>query len=262
MAILHYRTLRFFALLKKELTVIKRDILTYIFIILIPFSEVILFGYIINTDAKHLPTIVVAHDTSQLTNSIIQTFRNTEYFSIKDITADSKKAEELMDKDKVVFIINIPSNFTRDLILNRHPHILLEGNAMDPVAVQNAFHTNKAIQEQALNRDAKGILHFLATPQAKFIVDNQAKYNPSVLTKYHTLPGLIVTILTLTLVMITAVSITSEFEYGTMETLLITPVKPIEVILGKIVPNLVIMYHSDSFFNRQFRYRNFCFHIG
>lgn len=242
MIFFYNRALRFFAILKKEWIEIRREYITYIFLILIPFMQVILFGYIIQTDAKHLPTVVIAQDNSNFTSSVIASFVNTGYFDVIKITQNPATAEQMMSTGKVQFIINIPENFTHDVIRGKKPHILLEGDATDPVAISNAFDAAKILAASALNREIHGSLNYLKNQDNNFVVDTHAKYNPAIVAQYHTLPGLIVSILTLSLILLTAISITTEFERGTMETLLITPIKPIEVILGKILPHVIMGY--------------------
>jgi ABC-2 type transport system permease protein len=242
MSSLQYPFLRFWSMLKKESIIIRRDFITYAFLIIVPFSEVVLFGYIMNTDPKNLPTIVVAHDSSPFVNNLIYGFKNTGYYNIKDIIKDDQEAERLMHEGKAQFIITIPPDFTHNLLRNNHPHILIEGDATDPIAIGGAFSAAKAMTENILNRDLKGNLANLINKPNNIIIDTHAKYNPAVISQYHTLPGLLATILSLSLIMLTAISITSEYEYGTLEMLLTTPVKPIEVILGKIIPNIVLGY--------------------
>ncbi|MHB1221394.1 MAG: ABC transporter permease [Gammaproteobacteria bacterium] len=240
---MQYTFLRLWAILKKEFILISRDKRTYLFLLIIPFSEVILFGYTINTDAKHLPSIVVTHDTSQITNSIIANFRNTGYFDIKTITDNEETAKKLLEANKVQFIINIPSNFTRDFIRNDKPHILLQGDASDPVAVSGAFRTAQNLPLQSLEKETSGSLHYLApTDGSNYVIDTHALYNPGIVAQYHTLPGLIMAILTISLVMLTAISITTEYEQGSMEVLLVTPAKPLDIIIGKIIPNIILGY--------------------
>lgn len=234
--------LRFFAIQKKEFIVMMRDANTYFFLILIPLIQVMLFGFIINSDAKNLPTVVVSKDDSQFTNSIIQSFKNSGYFNIKTVTADETQAEKLMGIGKVKFILYIPENFSRDLINKKKPHLLLEGEATDPTVVGNAFHATNMIVNEALRHDAVGPIKYLASKNPAFVVDTHAKYNPAAKAQYHTLPGLLVSVITITLTMLTAISITTEYEMGTMEMLLITPIHPLEVIFGKIVPNIILGY--------------------
>jgi ABC-2 type transport system permease protein len=242
MASIRYTQLRLWAMLKKELIVIRRDYVTYLFIILIPFFQLILFGYVIQTDPKHLPTVVVTYDSSPFTNDIIMAFKNTDYFTITNITHDTQQANHLLKNGNTQFVITIPENFTHDLIKNKHPHLLIEGDGTDPIAVSNAFNAAKNIVDSALYNDVQGELRYLTSKDQSFIVDTHANYNPALLAQYHTLPGLIATLITITLTMLTAISITSELESGTMEILLITPIKSLEVIIGKIIPHLLLGY--------------------
>ena len=177
-------------------------------------------------------------------NSLTVLYRlsNTGYFTINTVVGDRNKAEQLFKEGKVQFIINIPENFTRNMIRSKQPHILLEGDATDPVAIVNAFHAADTVVNDALRWDLKGSLNYLAPKDSNFIIDTHANYNPAILAQYHTLPGLLVAVLTMTLTMLTAISITSEFEQGTMEVLLITPIQPLEVILGKIIPHIMLGY--------------------
>ena len=238
----HYRTLRLWSMFKKELTVILRDYRTYIFVLITPFIEAVLFGLIIDHNAKHIPTIVVSKDSSPVTDNIIQAFQNTDYFTITGVIQDEKQAEQLIKKGKVKFILHIPPNFTRDLIREDSPHLLLEGDASDPSIVSNAFNAASNISERALQGITKGPLEYLSAKKPSFVVETHAKYNAAILAQYHTLPGLLATILTISLALVMAISVTGEYESGTMEMLLITPIYPLEVIIGKLIPNIFLGY--------------------
>ncbi|TAL61982.1 MAG: ABC transporter permease [Legionella sp.] len=239
---LHYPLLRFWSILKKEIIQIKRDFGTYIFIILVPFIEVILFGNIINTDAKNLPTVILSHDHSVFSNSLIQGFKNTGYFRIIKQTDVDTDAEKMLRSGEVQFVITIPNNFAEDLIKEKHPHVLVEGDASDPLAIGNAFNAAATLANSVLNQDLKGSLSYLKNQEPLFFIDTHAKYNPLVVAQFHTLPGILAIILTVTLVMLTAISVTTEYDQGTMEMLLITPIKPLEVLIGKIIPNAIFGY--------------------
>ncbi|STX28742.1 ABC transporter permease [Legionella beliardensis] len=234
--------LRFFAIQKKEFIVMMREKRTYFFLVLIPLIQVVLFGFIINSDAKNLPTVVVTQDTSPFVNSIVHSFINSGYFKILPFSGNAKEAENLMAAGKVKFIIYIPEHFSRDLVNNKQPHLLLEGDASDPMVVGNAFAAANIIASEALNRDAVGHLSYLASKEPSFIIDRHAKYNPAAKAQFHTLPGLLASITTISLTMLTAISIISEYEAGNMEMLLISPIHPLEVIFGKIFPNLILGY--------------------
>lgn len=238
----NYRTLRLWSMFKKELRVILRDYRTYIFVIITPFIQAILFGLIIDHNAKHIPTVIVAKDSSIFTDNIVQSFKNTNYFDIKSITQDEALAEQWLKRGKVNFVIHIPQNFSRDLVRNDMPHILVEGDATDPVVVSNAFHSASIIPQYAFQGIAKGAINYLEPAKNRFVIDTHAKYNPALKAQYHTLPGLLATILTISLALVMAISITGEYENGTMEMLLITPISPLEVIVGKLIPNIFLGY--------------------
>ena len=148
----------------------------------------------------------------------------------------------MLRSGKAQFVITIPPHFSSDIIRNKHPRVLVEGDATDPVAVGNAFNAANAIADRVLNNDLKGPLAALKNKEPLFYVDTHAVYNPAAFAQYHTVPGLLSTILAVTLVMLTAISITTEYERGTMEMLLITPITQLEVILGKIIPNVMLGY--------------------
>lgn len=237
-----YRSLRLWSMFKKELIVIMRDYRTYIFVLITPFIQAILFGVIIDNDARNLPTVVVAQDSSPFTQAIIQSFKSTSYFNIKDVMSDPQDAEELMRQGDIKFILHIPANFSFDLMRENNPHLLLEGDATNPIAVNNAFHAAKMLTPRSIEALAKGPLSYLEAKGSSYTLDTHAKYNPSLKSQYYTLPGLLATILTVSLAMVMAISITGEYEAGTMEMLLTTPIKPFEVIIGKLLPNIFLGY--------------------
>lgn len=237
-----YTFLRLWSIIKKEFIQVRRDLNTYIFLIIVPLLQVVLFGFIINTNAKNLPTVVVSYDSSPFTNSIVQAFVNTGYFSIKKMLQDQSEADALLKKGDIQFIINIPPHFSHDLVAKKHPKILLEGDGTDPLAVINAFNAAGQISLTSLQYDLKGPLQALKQNEPSFSIVTHAQYNPELLAQYHTLPGLLMTMLTIIPVMLTAISITAEYELGTMELLLVTPLRPLEVVLGKLIPHIIVGY--------------------
>lgn len=234
--------LRIWSVAKKEIIQIRRDILIFSWLIIIPVIQILLFGAIINTNPRHLPTVVITSEDTSFTRALLQGLKNTNYFSIETITEDEKNAERLLLSGKVLFVINIPPNFTRDLIRGKHPHVLIEADASDPVAVSNAFRAASELPAKVFEHDLKGSLSYLASKEAPFIFDIQAKYNPENISQYNTIPGLIALLIFSTLTVLTAVSINSEFERGTFETLLITPLTPANIIFGKVIPYFILGY--------------------
>lgn len=234
--------LRVLAVAKKEFIQIKRDIPTFVWLFLIPVMQIILFGYIINSNPRNLPTAVISSENTSFTRSLLEGIKNTNYFSIDTIPKSEKKAEQLLQSGKAQFVINIPPNFSRDLVRGKYPHVLIEADASDPVAVVNAFRAAAALPSEVLNHELRGPLHYLIPQPPPFSLDVQAKYNPEVISQYNTLPGLIALLIFTTLTVLTAISITAEFEKGTFETLLTTPLTAPNVILGKVIPHLLFGY--------------------
>jgi len=227
---------RLIAIIIKEFRQMRRDRLTVAMIIGIPLIQLILFGYAINTNPRHLPTAIISADHSLFTRTFIQGMKNSDYFNVTHTPNSIEAGEELLAKGKVLFVLYIPPGFSWQLIRNLHPQLLLEADATDPVATASALGAMEALQQTVMNVDLTGPLSYLRnTPPAVNLIMHE-KYNPENLTQYNIVPGLIGVILTMTMVIITSVALTKERERGTMENLLSTPVKPSEVMIGKVVP--------------------------
>lgn len=247
------------AMITKEFIQMIRDKGTLAIMIGIPIIQVILFGFAINTNPKDLPTAVLMDDYSPFTRSFITSLENSSYFHVAYIAKTEKEADELLRTSKVLFVLNFPPNFSRDLVRNKHPNVLLEVDATDPVATGNAVAALSVISQTAFNYQLKGALSYLHGQQ--YVMSNyantnpqlnslsspinlivHAKYNPAAITQFNIVPGLMGVVLTLTMVMITTVAITRERERGTMENLLATPAQASEVMIGKILPYIIVGY--------------------
>ena len=237
-----YRLLRLHAILVKEFIQMRHEYMTYLFLIVIPVIQAIFFGFLINTDPKNLPTMIVSNEQSTFTQSIITGLSNTGYFNIKGRAASEAEAENLLRTNKLQFILNIPPNFSHDLVRGMQPHILLEADGTDPVAVVGAYQAINKIIPSILERNMQGSLDYLLPSKKSVILDLQARYNPLNLSFYHTLPGLLAITLTTVLLVLTSVSMANEYEQGTFETLLITPATSLDIILGKLIPHFVVGY--------------------
>ncbi len=228
--------IRLKAMIVKEFIQMRRDRLTFAIMIALPCIQLVLFGFAINTNPKHLPTAIVSADSSSFTRTFISAVQNSEYFQIKYPAVSEAQAEKLLAKASVQFIIQIPYDFTRELIRGNHPDLLIIADATDPVATGNATAALINLSTQVFNRDlSRGLKHLLGGPPPFNLVIHE-RYNPEGLSQYNIVPGLMGVVLTMTMVMITALAITRERERGTMENLLATPVRPVEVMIGKIIP--------------------------
>jgi ABC-2 type transport system permease protein len=233
---------RFLAVLIKEFIQMRRDRLTFAMIIGVPVMQLILFGYAINTDPKHLPTALLVADPGVFSRSLVQALENSEYFEIVRQATSETEAGNLLARGDVQFVISIPEDFSRELLRGRRPAVLVEADATDPVATGNALAALASLNRTALAHDLKGPLATLTGSEPAFELRVHRRYNPEGATAYNIVPGLIGTILTMTMVMMTAIAVTRERERGTMENLLSMPVRPFEVMLGKILPFVVVGY--------------------
>jgi ABC-2 type transport system permease protein len=234
--------MRFLAILIKELRQVRRDRLTFGMMVAVPIVQLILFGFAINGDPKHLPLAVVVMDQSEFSRSFVAGLENSDYFRVTHRPASVQQADELLARGQVQFALVVPSDFSRKLQRGEHPAMLLAADATDPAATGNAIAALGSIGQRSIGRELTGPLAALRAPDAPFELRVQRRYNPEGLTSYNVIPGLIGVILTMTMVMMTSLAMTRERERGTMENLLATPAKPIEVMLGKIVPYILIGY--------------------
>ncbi|BDQ36143.1 mannose-1-phosphate guanyltransferase [Pseudodesulfovibrio nedwellii] len=233
---------RFIAMVSKEFIQMRRDRLTFAMMIGIPLIQLVLFGYAINSDPRHLPTAVLSADNSQFSRAIITGMQTSTFFDITHHPKTRAEATRLIREGLVQFVVTIPEQFERDLLRNDRPVLLLEADATDPMATGNAAGSFPEIIRRALAKELKGPAAKLnqSLPPVDIRIHND--YNPEAESQYNIVPGLIGVILTLTLVMITSLAITRESERGTMEHLLATPVSPLEVMLGKIIPYILVGY--------------------
>ena len=228
------------AIIKKEFIQLTRDRATLGMIIMLPVMQLLLFGYAINTDPKHLPTAVISEDNSFLTRSIIAGLQNSEYFKITQNVSSDKQGNDLLRQGKVLFVVSIPDNFTKDVLQQRRPEILLQADATDATAIAGAVSALNGITQKVIQENLDGSLAYLKNEQPAFSIIVHKSYNPEGFTRYNIVPGLIGIVLIFTGVMMTALAITRERERGTMENLLSMPVKPLEVMIGKIMPFVFI----------------------
>ena len=233
---------RFWAVLTKEFVQMRRDRLTFAMMVGVPIMQLILFGFAINSDPKSLPTAVLAADNSVYARTLVRAIENSGYFRVVRHLSSEAEADRALAMGTVQFVVTIPENFSRKLERGERPVLLVEADATDPAATSNAIAALLTINQNALNRDLAGALHDLQYPVPAFELRVQRRYNPEGITQYNIVPGLLGVVLTMTMVMMTSLAVTREYERGTMENLLATPVRPIEVMIGKIVPYIIVGY--------------------
>ncbi|MDB5560798.1 MAG: mannose-phosphate guanyltransferase [Hyphomicrobiales bacterium] len=239
---------RFSAVLIKEFIQMRRDRVTFAMMIGLPIIQLLLFGFAINADPRHLPTLVEMADDGPLTRAILAGMQNSGYFDFQGPVGGIAAGEAVLRRGDANFVIVIPQNFERDVIRGRRPSVLISADASDPSATGGAVAALAGIVQVAINETLQGPLQSLAGTAPPFSVDVHREYNPEGKTSTNIVPGLLAIILSMTMVMITAVAIVKETERGTMEMLIATPVRPLEVMLGKILPYVFVGYVQTTVF--------------
>ena len=233
---------RVMAVLMKEFIQMRRDRLTFAMIIGIPVAQLFIFGYAINLNPKQLSTAIAIDDPGVFARSLTAALRASEYFHIVKATNSPQEARRMLDEGEVSFVIEIPVNFTRDLVRDAHPQLLVEADATDPAASSYALAAFSQLATSAFRNDLTGALGHQRAPSPPFDVVIHRLYNPESVTQYNVVPGLLGVILTMTMVLITSMALTRERERGTFENLLAMPATPLEVMIGKITPYVVVGY--------------------
>lgn len=229
-----------YAMFTKEFIQLRRDRITFATMIVIPLFLLMLFGYAINNDPKHLPTAVLNQDDSPFSRSVVAAMQMSSYFDIRYTARSEEELNHLIVSGTVQFGLQIPANFGRDIIRGERPSLLVIADATDPVASSGAITAIQGMTTTVFSRELSGPLAYLAPTALNYDLKIQKRYNPSGITRLNIVPGLMGVILTLTMLIFTALSVTRELERGTMETLLAMPITPVEIMLGKIAPYVVM----------------------
>ena len=232
---------RFWAMVLKEFIQMKRDRATFAMMVGIPLVQLTLFGFAINADPKHLPTLIVDADGGPFARTLVQAMTHTDYFLVLESVSEADAARALQ-LGETQFVLNIPVDFTRRVLRGEQPAVLLEADATDPAATGPAIAALNSLVRSVFVRDLPGPLRSLHGTAGPVEFKVHRRYNPEGITQYNVVPGLMGVVLTMTMVIITSLAVTRERERGTMENLLATPVRPVEVMIGKILPFIAVGY--------------------
>lgn len=231
---------RWWSMVIKEFLQLRRDRLTFAMIVGVPIVQLVLFGFAINNDPKHLPTAVIGADSSEFTRSFLAAMKASDYFDVVAGFADEESGRAALARGNVKFVVNIPADFTPRLLRGERPAMLVEADATDPGATGMALASLGTLVRSVVAKDMAGSLSFLSGGPDPFEVQVHRLYNPEGNTRYNIIPGLIGVIICMTMVMLTGLAITRERERGTMENMLAMPVTPFEVLAGKLAPYIVM----------------------
>jgi ABC-2 type transport system permease protein len=234
-----HRTL---AVLVKEFIQLRRDRVSFAMIVMVPIMQILLFGYAINTTPRDLPTAVLLEEHSDLSRSILAALQNTRYFRVTQLPANEAELDRMFASGQVLFGIEIPANFERAVRRGESPSMLVIADATDPVASGSALGALGQLVQTALSHER----NIPESAPPAFQIRTHSRYNPAAVTQWNIVPGLVGTILTMTMLIFTALAVTREIERGTMETLLSMPISPVEIMLGKIVPYILVGFVQAS----------------
>jgi ABC-2 type transport system permease protein len=240
---------RFIAIVKKEFIQIKRDPISLRLPIIMPFVMMFLFGYAVKTELENIPIIVLDQSNTQASREYIQKFLNSGYFILKGYAFNMYEIEDSIDTHEVKAALVIPPGFAEDLKRNKTPQTLLIIDGSDPTTARTAFNSgilisevyslslkNEVFQKQGLNLNLVGI-----------DLRTQVWFNPNLESTRFTIPGLVGLILQNITIMLTAFALVREKERGTIEQLIVTPIRPSELIVGKLIPYILIGYAGFLF---------------
>ncbi|HET8764009.1 MAG TPA: ABC transporter permease [Rhodanobacter sp.] len=235
-----FSSARLLAVLRKEWVQMRRDRATVGLTVMLPLIQLFLFGYAINANPRHLPTGLTTAEHSTYERTLVAALQNTRYFDVRPFDTEAA-AEEALRRGDVMFVLNIPPDFSRRIDRGEQPQVLMDADATDPTAIANATAAVVALNATVLNRDLPVAMR-VQPAQPPFEIVLHARYNPEQITALNIVPGLIGLILTVSTLVTTTLAITREREMGTMENLLAMPVRPVEVMLGKIIPYIGLAY--------------------
>lgn len=233
---------RFLAVIVKEAIQLRRDRWTFALTIGVPLMQLVLFGFAINSDPKHLPAAIHLTENGPFTRALVTGLRNSGYFDMVRVVESEAEADRLLARGEVQFAIMMPVGFERALVRGERPVIEVDVDATDPVAAGNALGSLSQLSATLFDPVLTGPLQELKGEEGPVQFSIHRRYNPEGLTEYNIVPGLMGVVLSMTMVMTTALAVTREIERGTMENLMAMPLRPIEVMVGKIVPFIAMGY--------------------
>jgi ABC-2 type transport system permease protein len=231
---------RVFAVFLKELVQMRRDRPTFAIMIMMPVMQLVLFGYAINTDPRHMPAVVEMREDSPMTRAFLASLTQSSFIDIVAVTRRTEESEAMIRSGRATFLISIPEGFERRLVRGERPQILIAADASDPVAASGVLGAIERVAQSAFAPEFNGSLSYLAQAPPAFEIVVHRRYNPAGVSAFNIVPALLGVILTMTMVMITSIALTRETERGTMENLLATPVRPLEVMIGKTTPYVFV----------------------
>jgi ABC-2 type transport system permease protein len=234
---------RLLALAKKELLQLKRDRMTLAMTFMLPLVQMLLFGWAINTDVRHIPAVVYDQDHSAASRDLPQRMAATGYYDLVGEVDSYEEIGQALRSGRARVALVVPPEFSSNMALGRKSTVQLVVDGSDPQTVGSAVNTAgslvaaRSAQLTVQRMRARGSLI-----GEGFTLEPTVWYNPEQRTAVYVVPGLIGVILTMTTVMLTSMAVARERERGTLEQLIVSPARSWEIVFGKIMPYIVIGY--------------------
>ena len=231
------------AIIWKEFIQIRRDRPSLAIALAMPIMMMLVFGYAVNTDVEHIDTVVFDQDMSSASRGLIKSFENTGTFDLVDYVSSQKEIREAIDSGKAKVGLIIPPNYHQELARDRNTGIQVLIDGSDPLVATKALSTAqmlvqvKSFDIQKERLEKRGLSHDLTLPVS---LSSRVWYNPDMESIRFNIPGLVGVILQNITVLLTAFALVRERERGTLEQLIITPIRPAELIIGKLIPYIFI----------------------
>ncbi|WBF45204.1 ABC transporter permease [Serratia rubidaea] len=240
---INFSLTRWLGVVIKEIHELRRDRVSFSMVFLTPLFQLIILGYAVNMDPRYVPAALLNYDSGHLSQVFISAAQNTQYFSLQP-AASEQEAKRAFVRGDVIFIVTIPADFSQKILRGEKPQLLIQSDAIDPIAGGNALSAIAQASKNMFQYDLPESLRGReGTENVELVVHRM--FNPEGITQYNTIPGIIGSILSTTMILMTALAITRERESGAIENLLVSPVTGLEVIVGKITPYVLIgMFQS------------------
>jgi len=241
---------RLLAIIKKEFIQVRRDPISLRIPIAMPIVMMLLFGYAVTTEVDKIPTAVFDQSKTQESREYIDKFVASDYFVVKFNVGSEKEISELIDRGKVKAAVIIPSSYANDLKQDKTPQTQLIIDGTDPTTARTALNSGLLVSQVYSMTFRDKALKKIGASAARLpgvSMNSKVWYNPNLESKRFTIPGLVGLILQNITIMLTAFALVREKERGTIEQLIVTPLRPLELILGKLVPYIIIGYAGFLF---------------
>ena len=232
------------ALLVKEFIQMGRDRLTLAIMGLLPVIQLLIFGFAINTEVKHLPTVLYDQSVSAESRELVRGFQSAGYFDIRYGAGSFSEMNALIQGGRAKVGIAIPPDYQERLRSGRQAPVQVIVDASDSMSAASAISTAQMIGLVKSQQVLWGRLNPGASATADLPVDVRIRpwYNPDMVSSHYMVPGILAIVLSMTMMMITSMAIVRERERGTLEQLIVTPMRTWELMAGKILPYVVVGY--------------------